>query len=441
MEETWLQAYARTSVFTILSRIEQGRLTLICKYLSQKDHTHVYGKASDDGLEATVVFNSPRVWDRICRGFDLGVAESYMMQELECDDLLGLFSIYLANQKVLGFSGGGWLHQLIPRLTYLLSGTSNDIDHARKNASFHYDTSNDHFASFLSPDMNYSSALWSADPGETLHTAQRRKVHNIIDQARITSSDHVLDIGCGWGDLAMEAVKRTGCRVTGLTLSAEQKRLAEKRVEEAGLEKQIEILLCDYRHAPRPDTGYDCVVSVEMLEHVGDKYMKQYFTSISRLLNPAGGRMVVQGITILNSVGHVSRFTPQSNGKKSNVGAFLDRYIFPGGYLPTINQLLTCIHTGSKGTLEVDHVQNIGTHYIKTLQYWRENFQGNWEIIRASFLTKNSTATEDEIEHFRRRWVYYFTYCEAGFRARLLGDYVISAVMTPDVVITGDVKY
>lgn len=155
--------------------------------------------------------------------------------------------------------------------------------------------------------MNYSSAFWSPDPGETLHTAQRRKVHNIIDQARITSSDHVLDIGCGWGDLAMEAVKRTGCRVTGLTLSAEQKRLAEKRVGEAGLEKQIEILLCDYRHAPRPDTGYDCVVSVEMLEHVGDKYMKQYFTSISRLLNPAGGRMVVQGITILNSVGHVSR--------------------------------------------------------------------------------------------------------------------------------------
>lgn len=150
--------------------------------------------------------------------------------------------------------------------------------------------------------MNYSSALWSQNEDETLETAQRRKVHNIIKKARIGPHDHVLDIGCGWGDLAIEAVKQTGCRVTGLTLSTEQKQLAEERIKAAGLQDRIEILLCDYRNAPRPGTGYDCVVSVEMLEHVGDKFMTTYFASISKLLKESGGRVVVQGITILNSV-------------------------------------------------------------------------------------------------------------------------------------------
>jgi cyclopropane-fatty-acyl-phospholipid synthase len=206
------------------------------------------------------------------------------------------------NKEVLGVSAGGWMQRLVPSLTYFFFGPNNDIKHAKKNASFHYDTSNEHFASFLSADMNYSSALWSGDQNETLETAQRRKVHNIIDKARISATDHVLDIGCGWGDLAMEAVKKTGCRVTGLTLSSEQKELAEKRIAEAGLQDSITILLCDYRNAPRPDGGYDRVVSVEMLEHVGDAYMNQYFESISRLLKDSGGIMVVQGITIINSV-------------------------------------------------------------------------------------------------------------------------------------------
>jgi cyclopropane-fatty-acyl-phospholipid synthase len=213
--------------------------------------------------------------------------------------------IYIMNKDVLGVSAGGWLQRLIPSLTYFLFGPNNNVTHARKNASFHYDTSNEHFASFLSPDMNYSSALWSDDSNESLETAQRRKVHNIIDKARISAGDHVLDIGCGWGDLAMEAVKKTGCRVTGLTLSSEQKLLAEKRIAEAGLQDRITILLCDYRNAPRPEQGYDRVVSVEMLEHVGEKYMKEYFGSISRLLKRSGGIMVVQGITIIQSVSPV----------------------------------------------------------------------------------------------------------------------------------------
>ena len=208
----------------------------------------------------------------------------------------------MANRETLGFYGGNFLQEFLRRISRLLFNPSNDVTHARMNASFHYDTSNDLFSGFLSQDMNYSSALWSEDSKESLESAQRRKVHNIIDKARISSSDHVLDIGCGWGDLAIEAVKRTGCRVTGLTLSAEQRVLAQKRIKAAGLEGQITILLCDYRQAPKPDGGYDRIVLVEMLEHVGDKFMNQYFEFISSLLKRENGIMAIQGITIINPV-------------------------------------------------------------------------------------------------------------------------------------------
>lgn len=213
----------------------------------------------------------------------------------------------MKNKNALGLSGGGLLHNLVPRITSLLLPPSNDVAHARKNASFHYDTSNDHFRSFLSPDMNYSSAIWSSDLNETLETAQRRKVHTIIKKARISALHHVLDIGCGWGDLAIEMVKATGCQVTGLTLASEQKALAEERIKAAGLQDKITILLCDYRQAPKPAGGYDRVVSVEMLEHVGDKFLNQYFESISNLLNVEHGVMVVQGITIINPVSVILR--------------------------------------------------------------------------------------------------------------------------------------
>jgi cyclopropane-fatty-acyl-phospholipid synthase len=212
--------------------------------------------------------------------------------------------LYITNRSTLGF--GNYLFQIVPRISRLVFRPINDASHARLNASFHYDTSNELFAAFLSPDMNYSSALWSGDddPNESLESAQHRKVRNILQKARISSSDHILDIGCGWGHLALEAVRTTGCLVTGITLSSEQKTLAEKRIEAAGLQDRIRIILCDYRDAPRPEGGYDRVVSVEMLEHVGSEYMDDFFRSISRLLKPEGGVMVIQGITIINKVGN-----------------------------------------------------------------------------------------------------------------------------------------
>lgn len=179
---------------------------------------------------------------------------------------------------------------------------TNTITHSRSNVTFHYDTSNELFSAFLSPDMNYSNGIWSNNPNESLETAQTRSVHNILQKAQISASDHILDIGCGWGHLAIEAVRLTGCRVTGITLASEQKTLAEKRIKAAGYEDRITILLCDYRNAPMPEGGYDRIVSVEMVEHVGAKYMNSFFGTISRLLKPVGGVLVMQAITTNNLV-------------------------------------------------------------------------------------------------------------------------------------------
>lgn len=153
--------------------------------------------------------------------------------------------------------------------------------------------------------MNYSCAHWDGDPHESLHSAQNRKIRNLLQKAQISSSHHVLEIGCGWGDLAIKAAQTTGCRVTGLTLSDKQKSLADQRIKEARLEDRVEILLCDYRDISGPDNKdlfYDRVISVGMFEHVGPEYLDQYFAAISRLLHPTHGLMVIDGITMTNKV-------------------------------------------------------------------------------------------------------------------------------------------
>jgi cyclopropane-fatty-acyl-phospholipid synthase len=209
--------------------------------------------------------------------------------------------LYIRNREVLG--SGYSLFHVLPKLRRVIAPPTNTRSAALGNASAHYDTSNELFLAFLSSDMNYSSAIWETNvEHETLETAQLRKVHNIIEKAGIQSCHHILDIGCGWGSLAMEAVKLRGCKVTGLTLSAEQKMLAEERIAKAGLSDRIEVLLCDYRMAPVPPAGYDRIVSVEMIEHVGRAHMSTFFEEVDKRLNKDHGLMVIQGITATNQV-------------------------------------------------------------------------------------------------------------------------------------------
>ncbi|PFH61398.1 hypothetical protein XA68_17450 [Ophiocordyceps unilateralis] len=416
MTESWLQALARSLICRALGRIRHGQLRLKLNYLGHDEPDVALGTSPGDGSDQAVVVmvNNARAWVRMFQSMDLGFAEAYMLQEVDCHDLLGLFCLHIANLDTLGHSTDITFVQLLPLAARYLD-PGNVPSRSRLNIAFHYDESNDVFSNFLSEDMNYSSALWSGDANESLESAQLRKVQNIIDKAKISSSHHVLDIGCGWGHLAIEAARQTGCRVTGLTLSKEQKQFAEDKIVAAGLQDNIDIVLCDYREAPKVEGGYDQVISIEMLEHVGSNFMNRFFQEISALLNPETGLMVIQGIT--------------THRKSSpNAETFMGRYIFPGGYLHSSHDLLMAIHDGSKGALEVETVENIGPHYVRTLQRWRQKFLGAWPETRAIFVKAKPDTTEDEIEAYRRRWEYYFTYCEAGFYTRMLGDYVISAV-------------
>ena len=257
------------------------------------------------------------------------------------------------------------------------------------------------FAAFLSEDMTYSCPIWlpKSDPRsmkETLEEAQETKLQRFITNARIKSTDHVLEIGTGWGSFAIAAVRTTSCSVTSVTLSKEQKELAEKRITAAGYEDSITILLCDYRALPTPMEGYfDKIVSIEMLEAVGREYLDTYFGCIDRLLKPDTGVAVFQCITMPET-----RYETYYKGED-----FIRKYIFPGGHLPTVSQLVGSINMGSDGALIVDNIENIGGHYAKTLRQWNEKFQQTFDSrIAPALLKEHDGMTEKDVDVFRRKW-------------------------------------
>lgn len=250
-----------------------------------------------------------------------------MLGECSCPDLTAFFEVgrssidrlrasltqvqmFILNRKQL--SNGTTLTSSLSGTISGLARSTNTLANARLNISAHYDISNEMFAAFLSPDMTYSCPIWlpKSNPKaaeESLESAQHTKLQRFITNAHIKQSDHVLEIGTGWGSFAIAAVRATGCRVTSLTLSIEQKALAEERIAEAGFTDRIEVLLCDYRALPIPREGlYDKVVSIEMLEAVGREFLSTYFQCIDRLLKPEGGIAVFQCITMPETVGPLS---------------------------------------------------------------------------------------------------------------------------------------
>ncbi|PYH30430.1 2-heptaprenyl-1,4-naphthoquinone methyltransferase [Aspergillus neoniger CBS 115656] len=393
------QSYALRMVQDTLRRISAP--VKLTDHVGEEEEVLYDDPMIADSEKAIVCVKDVNFWKRAFLDFDLGFAESYMFQEIECDNLSKIFDLYIQNRATLD-SGGSPFHLIVRLAQWWLP--KNNIENSRSNIASHYDTSNGLFTNFLSPDLNYSCAHFTSNAAETLQTAQRRKVHYMIKKARLQSTHHLLDIGCGWGDLIIEAARLTGCKATGITLSEEQKSLADERIREAGLQDRIRVLLCDYRNAPRPE---------RMFEHVGAEYMDQYFEVISQLLPPEDGVLVIDGITKIQPFHETN----------PRMGEYIDRYVFPGGYLPTPNILFDSLHRGSKGSLEVTSVLSSGPHYGKTLLGWRDNFLANWEDIRSDFCSRHPEASAQD---------YYFEYCEAGFRNRILGNYTICAVRAPE---------
>jgi cyclopropane-fatty-acyl-phospholipid synthase len=236
-----------------------------------------------------------------------GFAESYLLSEVSASSLTNFFTIFILNRKNMSGSTSTITASVASSIGGLLRAT-NTLANARLHIAAHYDISNAMFAAFLSPDMTYSCAIWRKknDPlgeAEMLQDAQERKLARVMRAARLKSTDRVLEIGTGWGSFAIKAASETGCSIVSLTLSAEQKKLAEKRIRQAGLEEKIEVRLCDYRELKVPPEGeFDKIVSIEMLEAVGREYLDTYFACVDKLLKKDGGIGVFQCITIPESV-------------------------------------------------------------------------------------------------------------------------------------------
>ncbi|KLU81790.1 cyclopropane-fatty-acyl-phospholipid synthase [Magnaporthiopsis poae ATCC 64411] len=451
---TWGPALtvAKPAIEGVLRQIQIGTLVLVDEPAGRR---LVFGQklsskgtrgldAGDDGsaprtngckarIESASSAGPPRVelvvkrdafWMRLLLFADMGFAESYMLGDFECADLTAFFRLFIINREKLG---NGTTHfSSISSAVTSLARTTNALGNSLLNISAHYDISNDMFAAFLSPDMTYSCPIWKAVGGsetaseereESLEEAQMTKLRRFIDGARIKSTDHVLEVGTGWGSFAIEAVRTTGCRITSLTLSREQKALAEERISAAGLSDRIQVLLMDYRELPVPEQRYDKIVSIEMIEAVGEEFLSTYFARINQLLKQDGGIAVFQAITMPEG-------RHEAYSKRED---FINKYIFPGGYLPSTTQLINHITKESQGTLIVERIENIGGHYTKTLRLWKESFLASFDTrIRLALKKEHADMTEQEIDVFRRKWEYYFTYCEAGFLTKTLGDVIIT---------------
>ncbi|HTU15516.1 MAG TPA: cyclopropane-fatty-acyl-phospholipid synthase family protein [Solirubrobacterales bacterium] len=381
----------RRLALSLIGRVRGGRIEIV-----EGDRVTTVGDPGSD-LRARVVVHSPRLWRRMLRG-STGLAESYLRREWDCDDLVALATIAGLNlprldsvRRRLRFVTGPAqrLGPLMPRTTRA---------RGRRQIAAHYDLGNGLFSLFLDPSMNYSSAVYR-DPEDDLETAQIQKMDQIADRLELGPEHHLLEIGTGWGGLAIHLAARSGCRITTTTISREQAVLARERIARAGLSDTIEVVEVDYRDL----TGeYDRLVSIEMIEAVGWKDFPTYFRQCSSLLKPDGA-MLLQAITIDDDAYELEKASR----------SFISHYIFPGGCLPSLREIDRCLATETD--LRTAWSSDIGLDYARTLSEWRGRFLA--EATRLDQLGYD--------ERFRRMWTLYLTFAEGGFRSRRNSDFQI----------------
>ena len=390
--ERWFDGGAERLLRGRLAQIEHGRITVV-----DPSGRETYGRASARcTLHATLQVRDRRFYAEAAFGGSVGAGESFMAGDWLADDLSALVRILLVNRGVLdGLDGGGW-----PRLADwtrrgLHALARNTRRGSRRNIAAHYDIGNDFFELFLDPTLTYSCALFET-PGLTLEQAQHAKLERLCRKLALRPGDHLLEIGSGWGALALHAARHHGCRVTTTTISRQQHALAQQRIAEAGLGDRITLLLADYREL---QGRYDKLVSVEMIEAVGHQYFDTFFGRCQALLAP-GGTMALQAITIDDR---------QYAAARDSVD-FIKRHVFPGCCIPSVGALTASIVRAS-GLRLVD-LEDIGPHYATTLAAWRERLLANAGAVRERGYP----------EALLRLWHFYLSYCEGGFAERALGD-------------------
>ena len=370
-------------VFDLVGKLNSGRVDFILP-----DGRRFRAEGLKPGPVAEVTINNPDVFARLVREGDLGFCDAYLDGWWTTPDLQAFMDFIHADNDDMydGFPGMALVRAWEKARFWFQSNTKRQ---ALKNISYHYDLGNDFYSLWLDETMTYSSALFNTSQ-ESLEKAQIAKYASMVDQMGVKPGDHVLEIGCGWGGFAEYAAKERGLKVTGLTISKEQLKYAQKRIKRKGLSDKVNLKLQDYRD----ETGvYDGVASIEMFEAVGEKYWPVYFDKIKQCLKP-GKQATLQIITIQDARWEVYRKSVD----------FIQKYIFPGGMLPSPSVLRKEVH---RAGLSVQHSIEFGKSYSQTLRRWFEVFNNKWDTI-------NAMGFDDR---FRRMWNFYLTSCAATFES------------------------
>lgn len=388
VEGSWLDRWARSAVLSQLASLPLEGCSLV-----EGAQVHHFGSNDlQSGLQLEVL--SPRFYREVALGGSLGAADAFVEGLWRSDDLLRLlrmFSQALNDQQEIHTlrSPSRWLTNQWQRWQ-----DRNNRWGSRRNIRRHYDLSNELFALFLDPTMTYSSGIFETEQA-TLEEASRAKYERICRRLDLRPCDHVVEIGCGWGGFAEYAATNFGCRVTGITISEQQLNYAHRRIERARLQDRVDLRLCDYRDL---NGQFDKLVSIEMIEAVGHEYLPIFFRKCSELLR-ADGEMMLQAITIPDD-------RHQRYRKRID---FIQKYIFPGGCLPSLGSIATVSSRASD--LRIVHLKDFGADYAKTLMEWRERF----------FAAADQILDLGFDQRFLRTWDYYFCYCAAGFLQRQIG--------------------
>lgn len=374
-----------------LKKIDQGSLLI---KMGKRQLT--LGTPSGNHISADIEITNKSFFRKTCLGGSLGVADSYADGDWDTKDLVAVFRLFLQNQDVMDGMESGWASLLnrVARWTYMLS-QKNTRKGSRKNIALHYDLGNDFYELMLDPTMTYSCGIF-ASAESTLEQASLAKYDRIIDKLEIQPHHQVLEIGCGWGGFAHRLAERTQAQLTATTISDRQHEYAQERIKKAGFNDRISIIKKDYRDLVGQ---FDRIVSIEMIEAVGHEFLPSYFSQISDLLLPTGAAMI-QGITMPDH-----RYTQYLKEVD-----YIRTRVFPGSCVPSASAMIAAAVKDSD--LRPADLHDFGYHYSRTLREWRLRFLEN----------ENQIKKLGYDEHFRRAWLYYLSYCEAGFEEGYTGD-------------------
>lgn len=391
---TGLEAVARRGLQSRLKGITGSTIRI-----GDVDGYTTFGSSSAGGkdadrIDADWTVLSPEFYRHIATGGSLGLAESYLQGHWESEDLTALLRALCRNMSRISGAEQGMarVSKLLARAAHWADRNSRRV--SRNNIARHYDLGNDFFELFLDPTLMYSSAYFENE-SSTLHDASIAKLDRICRKLDLQPSDNVLEIGTGWGGFALHAVQNYGCSLTTTTISQEQLSKARERVEAAEISDRVRLLDIDYRDL----TGqFDKLVSIEMIEAVGARFLGDYFRQCGWLLKP-GGRFVLQGIVM-----------PEQRYESYRRSVdFIQKYIFPGGFLPSVAAIQDAV--GQNSTLRLQSVEDLSPHYARTLEEWRRRFFDRIDDVRALGFD----------DRFIRMWEYYLCYCEAAFREQAVG--------------------